>query len=84
MICVDSRFLMAAAWGGKLAAFEPLHDVWAKPAVDIIIQLKGFYIKVRESFGVSFLGFRPILVADVAACATSDDLAACCLFPWCV
>lgn len=29
------------------AAFEPLHDVYAKPAVDIILALKGFYVKVK-------------------------------------
>lgn len=29
------------------AAYEPLHDEYAKDAVDIILKLKGFYIKVR-------------------------------------
>ena len=29
------------------AAYEPLHDAHAKDAVDIILKLKGFYVKVR-------------------------------------
>lgn len=38
-----------ASLNGKLAAFEPLHDRWAEPAVAIIIRLKGFYVKVGAS-----------------------------------
>lgn len=30
----------------KDEAYEPLHDAHAKEAVDIILRLKGFYIKV--------------------------------------
>ncbi|CAN0292616.1 unnamed protein product, partial [Hapterophycus canaliculatus] len=30
------------------AAYKPLHDAYAKEAVDIILRLKGFYIKIGQ------------------------------------
>ncbi|CAM9558389.1 unnamed protein product, partial [Ectocarpus fasciculatus] len=32
-------------------AYAPLHDAHAKEAVDIILRLKGFYIKARQGLG---------------------------------
>ncbi|CAM9998246.1 unnamed protein product, partial [Ectocarpus sp. 12 AP-2014] len=34
---------------GKDEAYAPLHDAHAKEAVDIILRLKGFYIKARQA-----------------------------------